>query len=297
MQYLKHTTIAIFIFIIFSGQKVFACSLCVESLIHIQLPFMVPAIVLLGCWRIIYGIFQLKTTKSKTTQIIGKALGRIFAVILASLLLIRAALLFYLLLSFSKAIIQTHNRWWKNRNSRLSQAVIALHGCTLVILLAIVVGGYIQKYSLDPIDRIKKYVLPGTAFECGMVEKLAADSKLDINKLRDMMRNHGTRDEDLAYHILMYRKSLDDLIYLKDEVLKYPDLENALSDNWDATSMYCRYWLHSIGVEDSIRKKEELKNWIEKAENADKSSRAIKDPVINQSTSRDTPRPFHAVYF
>ena len=146
--------------------------------------------------------------------------------------------------------------------SKTSSRIINL---SFVFTLFFLVGySYIYQSRLDTIERIKKYVLRGTGPERQLIEKIAADPGFDIQILVPMIRKHGTRDEELAFHILYRRKIPGDLNDLKDLILDHPGLEKALSEDKWVDQMYFYFWLRSLGVDDTIKNKSDLMDWIEK---------------------------------
>jgi hypothetical protein len=220
---------------------------------------MIPAIFLLGGWRIVYGIYQIIAIRKKSIfYIAGVLFIRIAIVSMFMVLFIRAALIIYLSLSLIKTLIYT-----LRRSKEFPPKIRILNLSVFIILIIIVAFSYIQKSLIDPIERIKKYTLSGTVPERKLVIKIASDPTFDIRTLIPLMEKHGSRDEGLAFQILYCRKHPNDLKDLKEYILNHPDLEKALSEDRWTDQMYLRFWLRSIGVEDSVKTKEDINDWIE----------------------------------
>ncbi len=228
---------------------------------------MLPAIILLACWRVVYGFLQLKRARKPWRKIIRHVMLRTVAVFLAGIILVRAALLLYLFLSFFKAIYHAMRNWREDINNKLFRITIWLHAGALIALGVVIAASYIQMARLDQIQIIKKYVWRGTIPEAYIVKKIAGDPTFEISRLRKMIVSSNERDSELAFKILWRRESLYDLLFLKDVILNHQDLDRALSRDFSANSIYFQYWLESVGVKKYIKTKENLEEWIEETEN------------------------------
>ena len=117
-------------------------------------------------------------------------------------------------------------------------------------------------------ERAKQYTFGGGP-ERGLLERVARDPIFNIQRLKPILKQYGTREEAMAYQILRFRRSFQDLIYFKEEILSNPDLDFALSYTYDSgktlssSSLYLTIWLESLGMEDSVKNKNQLTAWIE----------------------------------
>ena len=238
-----------------------ACSACFESSIHLGIPFMVPAIMLLGVWRIAYAILQRRAAPS-SRPFWGKFGLRALAVGFASLFLLRAALLLYLLGSFAKALL----RLWRNPhlNSSILPArrLLLLHLSTLIVFAPLVIYSYVVLAKSDPIERVCRYTLPGTGPARILLREFATDPAADVSRLAPLLESADERDRDIAWHALSIRKSRADLDRFAEVTLARPELESALGERWTVREMYLRDWLHSVGVDDTVRTRDDLKRWM-----------------------------------
>lgn len=242
-----------------------ACGACVQSFEQLAYPALVPATLLLFVWRIVYLYIQVRAgDKPRSGWIVWSVTSMILLVVLLFFAALGGAF-FYLVLSFAAALwldVIGHRpimAMGVERKGFFKSSARVLHVAALAMLMALSAEGYRRFWLMDDFDRMRTCVLPGTGPARAMSNRIATDTKFDVERLVPLIATAPSSDATQAFDVLRARANAKDLDVVGGTLLELPDDQLDLR-GWK--SDFClRQWLEGLDAPREVGP-EVVRGWI-----------------------------------
>lgn len=237
--------------------KAEACPYCGLSQMNLLFPFLVEGTWILGIWRVGYFFFQREAIRQGPVRFV---LREVLLLGILTLMMLWAGFFFYAAGWFVYVLFQSVEKCLATHGKDIPIPSLAGQAITLAILVPVALNAYRECSKLDELDRLRRFVYPGSAVSLVMTRKIAEDPDFDLNRIRELIEGKEDGDLRFAFEILHRRNSVDDLLFLEETIL------GALNDDLQidgqvGSIIWLTWWLEKTTGEE-LKSKQELSDWI-----------------------------------